>query len=166
MSQTPLTEEALLAQGVLQEMLQKMDFPAQVAVSETSEQILLTMHSDEPMGLLIGRNGQTLNAIELLVKTITQHKLKHFHRHLLVDAEGYRQRQTDRLETTAREAAEQVLATGEPVELEPMNARDRRTIHMVIAGIDGVSSYSIGEDPYRHLVLCLPGQEAGEGAEG
>ncbi len=112
---TPLSEDALVAQGVLQEILRTMHFPADVAVSETPEQIVLTMSSSEPLGVLIGRNGQTLNAIELLVKTITQHKLHHFYRHLLVDAEGYRQRQTARLEEIAREAATRVMESGEAV---------------------------------------------------
>lgn len=158
----PLSEEALVAQQVLQEILQQMQFPASVEVAENDDQVMLTINSEQPMGLLIGKNGQTLNAVELLVKTIVQNRLHHFHRHLLVDAEGYRQRQTARLEQVARETAEEVLETGEPVSLEPMNARDRRTVHMAISLIDGVSSYSVGEDPYRHLVICLPGQEKDE----
>ena len=159
---TPLSEDALIAQEVMQAILREMAFPAEVTVSETPEQIQLTLSSEQPMGLLIGRNGQTLNAIELLVKTIAQHKLHMFHRHLLVDAEGYRQHQTDRLEETARQAANEVLDTGESVSLEAMNARDRRTVHMTIAEIEGVSSFSVGEEPYRHLVICLPGQEEKE----
>ncbi len=158
----PPSEDALMAQGVLQEILRTMNFPAEVAVSETPEQIVLTMSSTEPLGVLIGRNGQTLNAIELLVKTITQHKLHYFHRHLLVDAEGYRQRQTARLEEIAREAAARMQESGEAVALEPMNARDRRTVHMVIAEIDSAASYSVGDEPYRHLVICPPGEEVSE----
>lgn len=163
---TPLSEDALVAQGVLQEILRTMHFPAEVLASETPEQVTLAMRSDEPMGVLIGRNGQTLNAIELLVKIITQHKLHTFHRHLLVDAEGYRQNQTASLEEVAQRAAARVLESGEAAALEPMNARDRRTVHMTIAEIDGVASYSVGEEPFRHLVICLPGNEPTEESRG
>ncbi len=65
-----------------------------------------------------------------------------------MDAEGYRQRQTARLEEIARDAAARVIESGEAVALEPMNARDRRTVHMVIAEIEGAASYSVGEEPY------------------
>lgn len=87
-----------------------------------------------------------------------QTKLHDVKKHIMVDAEGYRGRHANSLEDIARQAAEQVLASGEPVPLEPMSPRDRRTVHMALAEIDGVASVSAGEDPYRHVVVCLPGQ--------
>lgn len=161
----PLSEEAIVARQVLQEILQHMKFDAQVEAQEDPEQVLLTMVSTQPMGLLIGKGGQTLNAIELLVRTITQTRLHSLERHVVVDAEGYRGRHTDRLSELARQAAQRVQETGEPVPMEPMNPRDRRTVHMAIAEIEGVRSVSAGEDPYRHVVVCLPGQ-CEEGEEG
>ena len=158
MTATPLSQEAQIARQVLQEILQHMDFAAEVEVQEQPEQIMLTMVSDRPMGLLIGKGGQTLNAIELLVRTITQTKLQALERHIVVDAEGYRARHAERLEEAARLAARQVLETGESIPMEPMNPRDRRTVHMAIAEIEGVASTSAGEEPYRHVVVCLPGQ--------
>jgi len=157
---TPISDEATTARQVLNDILQQMGFAASVEVEETPEQILLTMTSDRPMGLLIGKGGQTLNAIELLVRTITQTKLHTLGKHVVVDAEGYRARQSERLQDIARQAAEQVLATGEPVPLEPMSPRDRRTVHMTLVEIEGVESTSVGEEPYRHIVVSLPGQSA------
>lgn len=157
----PLSEQAQVAKAVLTEMLRQMDFPGEafVSVAETAEQITLSMQSEEPLGLLIGKAGQTLNAIELLVTLITRHKTQEYGKRLVVDAEQYRAQQTRRIEDIAQAAAEKVRATGESVALEPMNARDRRTVHMVVAEIEGLCSTSVGEEPYRHLVICLPGQE-------
>ena len=159
---TPVSNEGQVARQVLQEILQHMSFDATIDVEESPEQIMLTMVSEHPMGLLIGKGGQTLNAIELLVRTITQTKIHSLEKHIVIDAEGYRARHTDRMQELARQAAQQVLETGESVPLEPMSPRDRRTVHMTLAEIDGVESTSVGEEPYRHIVVCLPGQ----GAEG
>jgi len=153
-----MSDEARVALQVMQEILQHMDFPATVEAQEDAEQITLTLISDKPMGLLIGKSGQTLNAIELVVKTIVQAKLHNLHKHIVLDAEGYRERHTERLRELARSAAAQALETGAPVPLEPMNPRDRRTVHMVIAETEGVESVSAGAEPYRHVIVCLPGQ--------
>ncbi len=155
----PLSEDAQIARHVLLEILEKMPFPATVEVEETDEQVLLTMVSDQPMALLIGKGGQTLNALELIVRTIMQNKIHSFGKHVVIDAEGYRARHNARLEEIARNAAKQVLESGESLPLEPMNARDRRTVHMALAQIEGVANVSVGEEPYRHIVVCLPGQE-------
>ena len=160
---TPLSNEGQVARQVLQEILQHMGFDASIDAEESPEQITLTMVSEQPMGLLIGKGGQTLNAIELLVRTITQTKIHTLEKHIVIDAEGYRARHTDRLQDLARQAAQQVLETGEAVPMEPMSPRDRRTVHMTLAEIDGVESTSVGEEPYRHIVVSLPGQgEQGE----
>lgn len=162
---TPLSNEGQVARQVLQEILQHMGFDATIDAEESPEQVTLTMVSDQPMGLLIGKGGQTLNAIELLVRTITQTKVRTLEKHIVIDAEGYRARHADRLRDLARQAAQQVLETGEPVPLEPMSPRDRRTVHMALAEIDGVTSTSVGEEPYRHVVVCLPGQSDQDGNE-
>lgn len=158
---TPLSEQAQVAQDVLNEMIRQMEFPAPVSIqaSETAEQVTLDLHSEEPLGILIGKGGQTLNAIELLVTLITRHKTGSYGKRLVVDAEGYRKQQSVRIEEMAQAAAQHVLESGESEELPAMNARDRRVAHMAIADIEGVQSTSIGEEPYRRLVICLPGQE-------
>ena len=162
---SPLSEEAQLAHDVLRDILRHMAFPAAVEVTEDAEQIVLTMTSEQSMGVLIGKGGQTLNAIELLVRTIAQTRLHTLDKHIVVDAEGYRERHAEQLREIARQAAQQVLDTEEPVPLEPMTPRDRRTVHMAIAEIDGVVSASAGVEPYRHVLVCLPGQykESDEG---
>lgn len=159
---TPLSDQARAVLQALQRMLTEMNFPASVDVSETDDQIALTITSDQPLGLLIGKGGQTLNAIELLVTLIARHQLQTYGKRVVVDAEGYRQRQVGRLEEMAREAAHRALDTGECVPLEPMNARDRRTVHMVTTEIEGIESTSLGEEPYRYIVLCPSGKKPPE----
>ena len=162
---SPLSEQAEVTTTALQEMLRQMDFPAPVTidVAETAEQVTLTLHSDYPLGVLIGKGGQTLNAIELLVSLIARHKTGVYGKRLVLDAEGYREKQSGRVEEIAREAAYRVLDTGENVVLDPMHARDRRIAHMAALEIDGVVTTSIGEEPYRRIVISLPGQEPSEG---
>lgn len=164
MSEQPLSDQAAIANEVVAHVVDYMAFPAPVniEVREAEDQITVSMTSDEPLGILIGKGGQTLNALEMLVKEITFHRTHQRGKHIMLDAEGYRSRQNERLEELAREKAVHVLDTGETVALEPMSARDRRTVHMVLAEIDGISSYSVGEEPFRHLVICLPGQEKEE----
>jgi len=163
MTEFILSEEAPIAQSVLSDILREMGFPAAVDVEETPDQIILTVTSEQPLGLLIGKGGQTLNAMELIVKQITQHRMKGHGKHLMIDAEGYRERHAERLRELARDVADRVVESGEAISMEPMNARDRRTVHMVVSEIDGIATYSAGEDPYRYVVVCLPGQEP-EGA--
>ncbi|HEY3416657.1 MAG TPA: R3H domain-containing nucleic acid-binding protein [Armatimonadota bacterium] len=157
--QTPLSEQALVAREVLENMLREMEFPGAVEVEETEEQVLLTITSEAPMGLLIGKGGQTLNALELIVKQITQHKTGNYGKHLVLDAEGYRSRTADRLTELAVETAERVRDTGETIEMEPMSPRDRRTVHLALQEMAGVETYSKGEDPYRRVVVCPAGQK-------
>lgn len=161
---TPISEQAQVAKETLSMILQQMEFPAPVTidVTETDDQLNLELHCEEPLGALIGKGGQTLNALELLITLIARHKTGAYGKRLTLDAEGYRQKQNRRIEDLAREIAMRVLETGESVALEPMNARDRRIAHMAIADVEGVKTVSIGEEPYRHLVICLPGQEPAE----
>lgn len=156
-----LSEFAEAAHRVLQEIIREMAFPGQVdiSVTETPEQVMLAISSEEPLGVLIGQGGQTLNALELLVRTMAQHKTASHGKAITVDAEGFRTQQVDQMTVVARAAAEEAIATGEPVALDPMTPRDRRTVHMVIAEIPGVVSDSAGEEPNRHIVVYPEGYE-------
>ncbi|MHB9026182.1 MAG: Jag family protein [Armatimonadota bacterium] len=157
--QTPVFDQAQVAREVLETILREMVFPSAVEVEETEEQVVLTITSEAPMGLLIGKGGQTLNALELIVKQITQHKTGSYGKHLVLDAEGYRTRTADRLTELAQETAERVRDLGETVELEPMSPRDRRTVHLALQEAEGVETYSKGDDPYRRVVVCPAGQK-------
>jgi spoIIIJ-associated protein len=158
---TPI-EEGEMARGILVDILGKMGFPGTVEMTETPEQVVLTVSSEEPLALLIGKGGQTLNALELLVRTITQNKRHAYGKHITVDAEGYRAQHTGRLEELAREAAQRVKESATPITMDPMPARDRRTVHMTAVETPGITTYSTGEEPYRRVVIIPEGYETEE----
>jgi spoIIIJ-associated protein len=107
---------------------------------------------DEDMALLIGRHGQTLEAIQELTRMIVSRRLDERIR-VIVDVEDYRKRQEAELEDRAQEIAERVAESGEEQELEPMNSYQRKLVHDVVAEIDGVESLSRGEAPDRYVVI-------------
>ena len=106
----------------------------------------------EGLGGLIGRRGQTLDALQELVRTAVQRKLRARIR-LLVDVEGYRARRRASLAEYAREMATRAKERGTEIELEPMSAYERKIVHQAVSEIDGASSFSEGEEPGRKVVI-------------
>jgi spoIIIJ-associated protein len=107
---------------------------------------------EDDMALLIGRNGQTLDAIQELARTSVGRRLDDRIR-VLVDVGDYRKRQEDRLIENAREVAERVLSSGTEESLDPMNAYERKLVHDVVSEFDGLQSVSEGVDPDRFVVI-------------
>jgi spoIIIJ-associated protein len=107
----------------------------------------------EDLGLLIGPGGRTLLALQDVTRVAAQRRLGDHETRLRVDVAGYRERRRVALERFARSIAEQVIETGTAKALEPMPSADRKVIHDVLATIDGVTSRSDGEDPYRRVVI-------------
>lgn len=142
------------AVGFLQRILEAMHFDAQPnLVSETDEeiQIDITGESDD-IGRLIGRHGQTLDAIQYLVGIIINRDPLRRVR-ILLDAEGYRERYNQMLEERVRELAKSVKESGEEAVIEPQSPRDRRVVHMALADDPDVCTYSEGEGNNRHIVI-------------
>jgi spoIIIJ-associated protein len=110
----------------------------------------------EDLGLLVGPGGRTLLALQDLTRVVAQRRLGDHVTRLRVDVAGYRQRRTEALQKFVAQVAAQVIETGSPRSLEPMPSSDRKVIHDVLGTIDGVSSRSEGEDPYRRVVI-IPG---------
>lgn len=110
-------------------------------------------------GIVIGRHGQTLDAIEYLMSRIASHAAGQPIR-ITLDVEGYRERRQESLEQTARRAAEKARATGRPVTLSPMSPRDRRIVHVALSDERGVTTRSEGEGGFRRVVV-LPARSSG-----
>lgn len=108
--------------------------------------------SEEELSLLIGRHGQTLDAIQELTRMIVGRRLDQRIR-VIVDVDGYRQHREDQLSARGRDLAEQVKADGGEIELEPMSPFERKIVHDAVAEVDGVESLSRGEDPQRYVVI-------------
>ena len=127
----------------------KMDVQLEKMVSE--ERILFNLHG-EGLGILIGKHGQTLDALQYLTNLAANKNFRH-HYFVLLDVEDYRQRRRQTLESLAHRLADKVKRTGEEIRLEPMSAGDRRMIHLALQSDGAVSTESDGEAPYRCCLL-------------
>jgi spoIIIJ-associated protein len=146
-----LDEEAEAAADLLEGLLDAMDLPGDLRIS------VQDMHAEVEVvgleeGVLIGRRGQTLDAVQELVRTAMQRRFERRSR-VLVDVDGYRARRLEKLLERADEAVQEVLATGEPQRLEPMDSIERRLVHQRVAETEGVVSNSHGREPSRRIVI-------------
>jgi spoIIIJ-associated protein len=105
------------------------------------------------LGLLIGPGGRTLAAVQDLARVASQRRLGDHDTRLRIDVAGYRERRRAALEKFASAVADEVLDSGRAKALEPMSSADRKVVHDVIQGIDGVSSHSDGDEPRRRVVI-------------
>ena len=152
-----------IAVAALEAILAHMAMPALVELveplsEETAEEEPLTLNirtqSEQALSLLIGRRGETLSAIQLLVNLIVAKQTGH-HERIIVDAEGYRLRREDNLRSMAMRVAAQVRRSGHPITLEAMPPNERRIIHMTLAETDDIGTESTGEGDQRRVVVSL-----------
>jgi len=135
---------------------------------------LNVMMSGDDMGVLIGKRGQTLDSLQYLVSLVVN-KHRDVYIRVKLDTENYRERREQKLKSLARNIAHKVKRTRRPMSLEPMNPYERRIIHSALQRDPYVTTYSEGEDPYRHIIVVLKKDlkrqnrakraEAGESAE-
>ena len=144
-------DPATLLQELLEEIVDSLGLDVEVRVEE-SDGMLTGSVEGEDVGLLIGRRGQTIDAIQHLAQRIVFRGGSPDAR-VVIDADGYRQRRADALRSIALDAAEESLRTGEAVELEPMPASERRIVHEYLRERDDVQTHSEGEEPERYLVV-------------
>lgn len=104
------------------------------------------------LAVLIGRHGRTLDALQMVVSSLMSSTLR-FHYPVVVDVEGYKNRRKEKLRGIALSAASRAKRQRSRVSLPPMNAYERRLIHLALVGEDGVTTHSEGEDPSRHVVI-------------
>ncbi len=117
----------------------------------SEERIMINLVGDG-LGILIGKHGQTLDALQYLTNLAAGKSFRH-HYFILLDVENYRERRQDTLEALARRLAGKVKRTGEEIRLEPMAAGERRIIHLALQDDHAVSTDSEGEAPYRYVVI-------------
>jgi len=139
-------------ESLIKEIMEHLGVDGDVAIHETDDAIKIDITGGE-LGLLIGKRGETLSAIQTIANVAL--RKAGAEKKLLVDIENYRQRRAESLEEMAKQAAEKVVRTGRVVVLRPMNAYDRRMIHLALQDNDKVSTESQGEEPDR-LVKILP----------
>ncbi len=145
--------EELDSAKFLQELLGKMGVNGTVSAFENEEGIKLKIDSDTD-GLLIGRRGETLDALQYIVSLYeNKDRKENGYRRISIDTEGYRARREDTLRRLARRNALKVAKSGRSFAMEPMNPYERRVIHSALQGFRGVTTHSEGEEPNRRVII-------------
>ncbi len=147
------SEETPDPKEFLNKVFEAMDMKVDIAVEKTDEEINIELSGDE-MGVLIGKRGQTLDALQYLTSLVVNKGSSSYTR-VKVDTENYRLRRKETLENLAKNIAYKVKRTKRPVTLEPMNPYERRVIHSALQNDKYVSTHSEGEEPYRKVVITL-----------
>ncbi|NLY96832.1 MAG: protein jag [Clostridiaceae bacterium] len=135
----------------LQALLKKMDLEAQVEVRENEDTIIYNIISKDG-GVIIGRRGETLDAIQFLTGLVVN-KNSEIYKKVIVDTENYREKRKQPLSNLANRLAKKVYRTGKSHTFEPMNPYERRIIHYSLQKNPYVETYSIGEEPNRRVVI-------------
>ncbi len=144
-------EAAAKAKAFLQDVLRNMGIDVMIEKMIKSDKIILHLHGKN-LGILIGKHGQTLDALQYLTNLTTNQgeETRHF---IMLDVENYRQRREETLKQLAVRLAGRVKRSGEKVVLEPMNGYERKIIHVALQNEAHVRTESEGQDPYRHVVI-------------
>jgi spoIIIJ-associated protein len=146
------SETAAAARALVERAASALGVRCRVDVREDDDVITVSC-SGEDLGILIGKRGQTIDAIQYLVNATRPRRQEAGAKSVVVDAAGYRARREATLKALAIRSAERSLATGAPVELEPMSAAERRVVHLRLKDFRGVRTASAGAEPKRYVVV-------------
>lgn len=139
----------------LKSVFHAMDMPVEILVKVDEDQKLIDVElKGEDMGILIGKRGQTLDSLQYLTNLAVNKNAESYYK-VKVDTEDYRKRRKETLENLAKNISYKVKRTKRPVALEPMNPFERRVIHSALQNDRFVTTYSEGDEPYRHVVVTL-----------
>ncbi len=151
----PPADESELAREVrelVERIVDGIGVTARVELDE-SEEAIVAVCTGADLGMLIGRHGQTIDAVQYLANAVMFRRHPEDRKEVVVDAAGYRARRRASLEALAVRSAERALSHGEPVELEPMTAVERKVVHLRLKEFDGVETASEGTEPNRFVVI-------------
>ena len=141
----------------------RMDVSMDISLDEENKELSINLSGDD-MGVLIGKRGQTLDALQYLTGQVVNKNQNEYIR-VKLDTENYRERRMETLETLAKNIAYRVRRTRRPIALEPMNPYERRIIHSALQNEKDVLTRSEGEEPYRHVVICYKKKSRNERTE-
>ena len=155
-----INSKVKLARDYITSILRAMGVEVQFTVYQNETGAIINLDSNNN-GTIIGRRGETLDAIQYLCSIIANKGDKDYYR-ITIDCLGYRKKRKETLEQLAAKVARAVLRTGRSQPLEPMNPYERRVIHSAISEIEGVSSRSVGEEPYRKIIISSNNPRSGK----
>ena len=138
--------------AVVARVVHSLGLRGSVDIEETEDEIRATVNGDD-LGLLIGKHGLTIDALQHLAFRAAYRGTAD-RKQVTIDAAGYRERRREVLERQAEDAAERVEQTGQPVALDAMSAIERKVVHEHLKERGGVETWSEGQEPDRHLVVA------------
>jgi spoIIIJ-associated protein len=147
------TEHAARVRTLLDHVTTALGIRCRIEIADTEGTLVATCYGDE-LGLLIGKHGATIDAVQTLAAAIASRGAEE-RVAVVIDAAGYRERRRRTLEAMAVRGAEEALRAGERVALEPMSSAERRLVHERLKDFDGVSTVSEGDEPNRYVVIEL-----------
>lgn len=133
-------------------ILNSMSLSANTVITEKDNTVTVNLEGDK-LGILIGKRGETLDALQYLLNLSTN-KNQESRKKIILDIEGYRQRREETLKKLALKLADKARQRGRSVVLEPMNSLERRIIHTALQGTDDITTFSEGEEPYRKIIIA------------
>ncbi len=138
---------------VVERVLEQLELEGTVEMTEDDDVITATVEGEDDFGLLIGRRGQTIDALQLLCFQAAFQGIRERKR-VVLDAAGYRARREEVISERADRAAEKAISTGDEIELDPMTARERRIVHEHLKDRTEVETFSAGDEPQRRVVVA------------
>ena len=148
-----LSDDAKKAREFLAGLTERMNVPVEIELMETAEQLRMQM-AGENMSLLIGRRGETLDALQYLT-SLTVNRGREDYLRISIDTENYRAKREEALRKLAVRMAGRAKKSGKRVSLEPMNPYERRILHSALQNDPDVTTHSEGEEPYRRVIITL-----------
>ncbi len=145
-----MTEESVAVRSLISNILRLMKVEATIEIAEKEDSIIVDIWGED-VALLIGRGGNTLEALQTLVNICASKRVS-AGKKVVVDVEGYRKRRKSRIEKQAQDKAREALEKGKS-ELPPMSAADRKIVHLTLRDFRGVRTESVGEEPERRVVI-------------
>lgn len=140
------------ARALVTRIVDGIGVTGRIDVDESDDLITVSCVGSD-LGMLIGRHGQTIDAVQYLANAVMWRRHTEDRKEVVVDAAGYRDRRRVALEALALRSADRALSDHEPVELEPMTAVERKVVHLRLKEFDGVETTSEGTEPNRYVVV-------------
>ncbi|MHB8155815.1 MAG: RNA-binding cell elongation regulator Jag/EloR [Desulfocucumaceae bacterium] len=138
--------------SIMTDILRAMEMDANIRIVEKDNTVVINLEG-ENLGILIGRRGETLDALQYLIN-LSINKNQENRKKFILDIEGYRTRREDTLKKLAHKLADKAMQRGRNVVLEPMNSLERRIIHTALQERADISTFSEGEEPYRKIIIA------------
>src|SRR6478752_1811281 len=154
-----LVAEGDAAGDYLERLLDILDFDGDIDLDVEGERAVVSIIGDGDLSRLVGDHGEVLDALQELTRLAATIETGQRSR-LMLDIAGYRARRRTELDELGRTLAEQVVASGEPARLAPMNPFERKIVHDAVGRVDGAESSSEGEEPHRRVVISTSASHA------